>query len=228
MPAVRSSSFSSRLPWLLQTLGFCVLIGVTLFVSAGRVDLPFFWAYLIVCVVCFTVATFTIEPDLFRERIRPGGQPLKLRYYALLLPVVIHWIIAGLDVGRLHWSDTVPLALQTLALVIFTGGLLLIARAMSVNRFFSSIIRLQNDRGHHLVTAGPYRWVRHPGYLAGLMFCLASGIALGSWLALIPALFCVPLLLNRTIAEDRFLKANLTGYAEYAERVRYRWLPGIW
>lgn len=218
----------SRLLWTSQSFGFCAVIGLLLFGCAGRFDLPFFWAYLLVCAACFTVATLTIEPDLFRERIRPGGQPLKLRYYALLVPPMVHWSIAGLDVGRFHWSDSVAPALQTVALAIFASALALITWAMRVNRFFSSVIRLQEDRGHELVTGGPYRWVRHPGYSAGFFFCLSSGIALGSWLALLPAAACVPLLVNRTVAEDRFLKINLKGYSGYADAVRYRWVRGIW
>src|SRR4029077_19937527 len=127
-----------------------------------------------------------------------------------------------------HWSDSVPSALQIAGLAIFASALALIFWAMRTNRFFSSVIRLQEDRGHELVTDGPYRWVRHPGYIAGFGFCLSSGIALGSWLSLVPAVACVPLLLRRTVAEDRFLKSNLKGYSAYADAVRYRWVPGIW
>lgn len=227
MPA-RSWFASCSIFWILQALGFCAFSGLLLFGCAGRIDIPFFWAYLLVCAVSFTVATLIIERELFQERIRPGGQPLKLRYYALLLPPIVHWCIAGLDVGRFHWSDSVPLILKVAGLAIFASALALITWAMRTNRFFSSIIRLQEDRGHELVSGGPYRWVRHPGYIAGFLFCVSSGIALGSWLSLVPAVPCVPLLLNRTVAEDRFLKNNLKGYSAYAQAVRYRWVPGIW
>jgi protein-S-isoprenylcysteine O-methyltransferase Ste14 len=118
--------------------------------------------------------------------------------------------------------------LRIAGLAIFASGLALIIWAMRINRFFSSVIRLQEDRGHQLVTAGPYRWVRHPGYIAASGFCLASGIALGSWLAMLPAIVCIPLLLRRTVAEDRFLTGHLKGYSAYADAVRYRWVPGIW
>jgi protein-S-isoprenylcysteine O-methyltransferase Ste14 len=227
MPA-RESLSSSRIFWVLQALGFCALIGLALFGCAGRLDIAFFQAYLLVCLAAFTVAAFILDPELLQERVRPGGQPLKFRYYALILPPMAHWCIAGLDVGRFHWSDSVAPGLQIAGLAIFAIALALIVWAMKTNRFFSSVIRLQEDRGHELVTAGPYRWVRHPGYIAALMFCLSSGIALGSWLSLLPAAPCVPLLLNRTVAEDRFLKKNLKGYSAYAESVRYRLLPGIW
>ncbi len=223
-----SSFSSSRLFWISQSLGFCALIGLLLFGCAGRLNIPFFWAYLLDCVASFTVAACVIDSELLYERVRPGGQPLKYRYYALLLPPVVHWCIAGLDVGRFHWSDSVAQDFQIVGLAIFALALALIVWAMRTNRVFSSIIRLQEDRGHVLITGGPYRWVRHPGYIAGLMFCLSSGVALGSWLALLPAVACVPLLLGRTVAEDRFLKSNLKGYLTYADAVRYRLLPGIW
>jgi protein-S-isoprenylcysteine O-methyltransferase Ste14 len=99
---------------------------------------------------------------------------------------------------------------------------------MAVNRFFSSVVRIQSDRGHQLVTGGPYGWIRHPGYLAALLQGISSGIALGSWVSMIPVVGMLPLLFVRTVREDRFLRGNLPGYLEYAQRVRYRMLPGIW
>lgn len=225
---VRGTFSSSRTFWISRSLGFCAFIGLLLFVCAGRLDIAAFWEYLFVCVVGFVGAASIVDPDLFQERIRPGGQPLKLRYYLLLLPLIAHWCIAGLDVGRFHWSDFVSPALQLAALAIFALALVLMIWAMRVNRFFSSIIRLQEDRGHQLVTNGPYRWVRHPGYTAGFLVCLASGIALGSWISALAGVACTPLLLRRTLAEDRFLKGNLKGYSVYAGEVRYRLVPGIW
>jgi protein-S-isoprenylcysteine O-methyltransferase Ste14 len=191
-------------------------------------DIAPFWEYLFVCSVSFIVAASVIDSDLLQERARPGGQPLKLRYYALLFPPIAHWSIAGLDVGRFHWSDTVSPSLQIVALVIFALAFTLMIWAMRVNRFFSSVVRLQEDRGHQLVTGGPYRWVRHPGYTAGFLLCLSSGIALGSWVSGLAGVACMPLLLRRTLTEDRFLKDNLKGYSIYAGAVRYRLVPGIW
>ena len=100
---------------------------------------------------------------------------------------------------------------------------------MRTNRFFSSSVRIQSDRGHYVVTAGPYAFVRHPGYVAGILLIFASGIALGSWLA---AAFVVatnlPFLLYRIVVEERVLRSQLPDYAEYAQRVRCRLLPGLW
>jgi protein-S-isoprenylcysteine O-methyltransferase Ste14 len=101
--------------------------------------------------------------------------------------------------------------------------------AMAVNRFFSSVVRIQSDRGQYVVASGPYAYVRHPGYLAGIVIILASGLALGSWLAaLLVIVSSLPFLLYRAITEDGVLQAQLPGYADYVGRVRWRLVPGIW
>ena len=175
------------------------------------------------------VSFATLDPDLLRERMRPGGQkpPLSLRIFSLVL--FIHWIVAGLDRGRLHWSDDVPGWLQGICLFTVAAGYVLALWAMRVNRFFSSVIRIQTDRGQHVVTTGPYVFVRHPGYTAGILIIAASGPALGSWLAAaLLVIFSLPFLLHRTITEDRILRVELAGYSDYVARVRWRLFPGIW
>ena len=99
---------------------------------------------------------------------------------------------------------------------------------MITNRYFSIAVRIQTDRGHRLVSSGPYRIVRHPGYLGMLFACPASVLALGSWLALVPALLYAVLIVRRAAIEDRYLQAELDGYAQFASRVRYRLIPGVW
>jgi len=100
---------------------------------------------------------------------------------------------------------------------------------MAVNRFFSSVARIQADRGQHVITSGPYRFVRHPGYAGGMLLILFSGPALGSWIAwALVILLGTPLILRRAVREDRMLRAQLPGYADYAGRVRWRVCPGIW
>jgi protein-S-isoprenylcysteine O-methyltransferase Ste14 len=214
-------------PVVAQTLGFILLVAVLLFGTAGRIDIPVFWAYLWVLAAVSVAALFLIDEDLARERMRPGGHSPGLRLYFIFLLCVAHWTIAGLD-RRFHWSDTVPLSLRIAALAVFAAGLAFFIWAMHVNRFFSSVVRIQQERGHQTVTAGPYRWVRHPGYAGAIPAIVASGIALCSWLATALGALGVPLLLWRTILEDRTLRAELPGYAEYAQRVRWRLLPGVW
>jgi protein-S-isoprenylcysteine O-methyltransferase Ste14 len=141
----------------------------------------------------------------------------------------MHWIVAGLDRGRFHWSDDVPNWLQGICLFTVGSGYVLALWAMRVNRFFSSVIRIQTDRGQHVVTTGPYAFVRHPGYTAGILIIVASGLALGSWLAAaLVVIFSLPFLLYRTITEDRILQVELADYSDYAARVRWRLVPGIW
>jgi protein-S-isoprenylcysteine O-methyltransferase Ste14 len=211
-----------------QTFGFILLVAVLLFGTAGRIDIPMFWIYIAVIGAVSVAAIYLIDEDLARERMRPGGKPLGLRLQLVFLLCIAHWAAAGLDRGRLHWSDTVPLSLRLAAIIVFAAGLALFIWAMHVNRFFSSVVRIQRERGHHPVTSGPYRWVRHPGYAGAIPAVVASGIALCSWLATAIGALGVPLLLWRTIGEDRTLLAELPGYAAYAQNVRWRLLPGVW
>lgn len=215
--------------WIaIQTFGFVLLVAVVLFGTAGRLDIPMFWAYVAVIGGFSLAGLFLIDEDLARERVRPGGQPLGLRLRLAFLMCLAHWAIAGLDRGRFHWSDTVPLSLRLAGIVVFAAGLLLVLWAMHVNRFFSSVVRIQRERGHRLVTSGPYRWVRHPGYAGAIPAVAASGMALCSWAATAVGALSVPLLVWRTIAEDRLLRVELAGYEAYAQSVRWRLLPGVW
>ncbi|MBV8935574.1 MAG: isoprenylcysteine carboxylmethyltransferase family protein [Alphaproteobacteria bacterium] len=217
-----------RLSAAVQSIGVLLLVGVCLFGSAGRLDIPMFWSYLAVFAGVCIAALLLIDEDLTQERMRPGGQPLGFRLWLAFLLCIAHWVVAGLDRGRFHWSDNVPLPLRLAAIVVFAAGLSLFLWAMYVNRFFSSVVRIQQERGHRVVTGGPYRWVRHPGYAGALPAMLASGVALCSWLATAIGLLGLPLLLWRILAEERTLKAELPGYPEYAQSVRWRLFPGVW
>ena len=139
-----------------------------------------------------------------------------------------HFIVAGLDVGRFGWSGPVPLVVHGTGLLFYVSGIALAMRALVVNRFFSPVVRIQEERGHRLITEGPYRFVRHPGYAGMLLSFLGSGLVLGSWWSLLPLIPVVVLILRRTILEDHYLREHLEGYVGYAERVRYRLLPGVW
>ncbi len=212
-----------------QSAIFLILAAVALFASAGTVAIIGFWLYLAILAAIIVASLLALDPGLLRERMRPGGErpPLGLRLFTIVM--FLHWIVAGLDRGRFHWSDNVPAWLQAISLIALAAAYALCFWAMAVNRFFSSVVRIQSDRGQHVVARGPYAFVRHPGYLAGIVIMLASGPALGSWLA--TALLIVtslPFLLYRAITEDRVLQAELAGYADYAHRVRWRLLPGIW
>jgi protein-S-isoprenylcysteine O-methyltransferase Ste14 len=208
---------------------FVVAVAAALFAAAGTVAIPGFWVYLAIFAAVMIVSFAALDPDLLRERMRPGGEkpPLALRLFSLVL--FMHWILAGLDRGRFHWSDDVPPWLEGICLFTVAAGYALALWAMRVNRFFSSVVRIQTDRGQHVVSTGPYAFVRHPGYTAGILIIVASGPALGSWLAAaLLVIFSLPFLLYRAITEDRILRAELAGYSDYAARVRWRLVPGIW
>jgi protein-S-isoprenylcysteine O-methyltransferase Ste14 len=214
---------------LLGAVASTALPAALLFGSAGRWDLPWFWAYLGTFAASALLGLVLVDPDLIRERLRPGpgGQD-----YAAALLAVPAWagqhVLAGLDVGRHHWSDTVPPAVQAIGLLTMAAAFAVVVWAMAVNRFFSSVIRIQTDRGHHLVTGGPYAWVRHPAYAVSPFLFVGAGLALGSWLAALLGLLMVPPIIRRTVREDRVLRERLQGYGAYAQTVRYRLVPGVW
>jgi protein-S-isoprenylcysteine O-methyltransferase Ste14 len=212
-----------------QTIGVFAVMVVALFASAGTLSFVSFWIFIALMAAVFVASFLWVDPDLARERMRPGGQrpPLGLQFFVIVM--IAHWIVAGLDRGRYHWSDSVPDWLQAIALVALAAGYALALWAMVVNRFFSSVVRIQTDRGQHVIDTGPYAVIRHPGYLAGIVIVVASGIALGSWLAALMIIVgSLPFLMYRAITEDRVLQAELPGYRDYAARVRWRVLPGVW
>jgi protein-S-isoprenylcysteine O-methyltransferase Ste14 len=170
-----------------------------------------------------------IDPGLRAERHRPGpgGRSRRVRFFALPL-LVAHLVVAGLDIGRFGWSGPMPVAVQAGALLGYAAGMGLSIWAMIANRFFSPVVRIQNERGHHVVSSGPYRFLRHPGYTGVILGSLCGGVALGSWWSLLPLAPLVAVFLHRTALEDRFLREGLDGYADYALRVRYRLVPGLW
>lgn len=210
-------------------LCFPAIVGGIVFLAAGRIDLPFVWAILALLGVTVVAGGFLVDPSLMKERLQPGAGALRDYHRALSIPVLLaHWILTGLDLGRYHWSDTVPVAAQYVGLAGYALGLAITFWAMVANRFYSSVVRIQTDRGHEPITVGPYRYIRHPGYAAALVCGLAAGLALGSWIGAAPLAVLGLLFVRRTVNEDRLLQRELPGYAEYASRVRYRLLPGVW
>jgi protein-S-isoprenylcysteine O-methyltransferase Ste14 len=148
-----------------------------------------------------------------------------LAVYTALLPMV--FVLAGLDAGRFRWSE-VPVAAQALAWVGLVLAAALILWTATANTYLSRQARIQEERGQEVVTAGPYRYVRHPMYAGILVLFLCLGPALASGYALIPGLAIDVLFIVRTAKEDGMLREELPGYEEYARRVRYRLIPGVW
>jgi len=206
---------------------FPVVAGAVIFTAAGRFDLPTVWAVLLSLVAFAIGLYFVIDPALVRERLAPGPGNRDRVTRAVAMPLVLgHWILAGLDVGRFHWS-VIPLWIAMAGAAGYAGCLGVLLWAVVANRFYSSVVRIQEDRGHQVVSTGPYRFVRHPGYAASIAGALTGGVALGSWVALLPIAAFAGLFVRRTLIEDRMLRESLAGYDEYARRVRRRLLPGV-
>jgi protein-S-isoprenylcysteine O-methyltransferase Ste14 len=207
--------------------------GVAMFWSAGRMDWWPAWAVLAVWLVWFTandVILLRLNPDLMAERLAPpGGAKVwdRALVSVLRLAQLARYILAGLD-QRYGWTGGFPLAAQMAALGVCVLGTALFAWAMASNSFFSQVVRIQSERGHAVATGGPYRYVRHPAYIAMILFDLALSSLLASWWAVIAGGVCAILLILRTALEDRTLQSELSGYAGYARQVHYRLVPGVW
>ena len=203
-----------------------------LFGSMGRLDWLNAWVLLAVNFAASLASTvlFWRNPELLAERsnIKAGKSWDKVIVaFMVLVGPVATWITAGLDT-RFHWSDSMPSSAFFAGVIVAVLAAALIAWAMSSNKFFSSIIRIQKDRGHSVVTGGPYRFVRHPGYTGISAFTLATPLILDSRWAFAPAVATAAVTVLRTVLEDRILLAELDGYADYARRVKYRLVPTIW
>jgi protein-S-isoprenylcysteine O-methyltransferase Ste14 len=228
-------------PKLCDRLVFKVLAGTTsvctfvavFFLIAGRIDWIRGWAYVGLLTLGQTASAVYIwrkDPELLTMRSKIGEGTKKwdkilLGMFGIMYLGIL--IAAALDV-RYNWS-TMSIWLWPVGSVLYAFFIVIITWAMDVNRFFEKTVRIQTDRGHHVIDSGPYRIVRHPGYIATILgFIFSAPLLLGSWRAFIPAFLAIACLLIRTVLEDRTLQMELPGYKDYTKRVRYRLLPGIW
>ncbi len=202
-------------------------------VLAGRLDYWQGWVYGLFSLVYGIIKAFLFadKTDLVLERLRPGPGTKwwDKVFWAFFLPLNFGVVIVGsLDAGRFGWTGPLPATVYILGYILFFLTLYLFTWAMYINPFFSSTVRIQTDRGQEVVRDGPYRYVRHPGYIAGILMLMAMPPALGSLWALAPAAILIVLLVIRTWLEDTTLQRELEGYAEYAGKVKYRLAPGLW
>jgi len=218
---------------LLQ-IGFLVLIqAIALFASVWNWNWWNAWAYLglyLVYLALNAVILLGKHKELVEERSQVGegakGWDKVIGGISAFGGLLI-LILAGLD-ERFGWAGSIPLWVQVAAFVLLGLSYPLFTWAMVSNKFFSTIVRIQKDRGHTVQTSGPYRFVRHPGYASLLVSYITIPIALGSLWACIPMVMLVINLFIRTALEDGTLQNELDGYKEYAGRVRYRLIPGLW
>jgi len=217
----------------IQVIFQALLMGVILFISAGTLDWPMAWLMMGFYVVMLAVNAILMirrNPEMVAERaeVKEGTKDwdrVLTSLGALLWLLIL--LVTGLD-KRFSWSPDFSLYVQLLAFIFVVLGYSFASWAMLSNPFFAGTVRIQEERGHSVATTGPYRYVRHPGYSGWSLANLATPIALGSLVGLVPAVLFLLNLIIRTAKEDQTLQDELDGYKEYTEQVRYRLLPGVW
>jgi protein-S-isoprenylcysteine O-methyltransferase Ste14 len=205
-----------------------VIFWAVLSTTAGRFDYWPFWAYPGVMYV-IGATTYTLlgrwSPGLVAERLKPPSDRDRATRRLVIMPFLAHLVLAGLD-ARFGWS-AVPVGLTLAGLVLVACGFGLVGWTLLTNPFASSAVRVQHEREHRVISNGPYAHVRHPMYLAVVLVCLGAGPALASWYAGLALLPVIAIFVRRTLVEDAMLQRELAGYAQYASRVRWRVVPGV-
>jgi protein-S-isoprenylcysteine O-methyltransferase Ste14 len=208
---------------------------ILFFISADHVVGPRPWTFFGASFVHYAVSTavqYKLNPELLVHRLKRKREGSKLwdeilmRVSNLVVLIAIP-VIAGLDIGRFQWSD-LDVQFAVLGFAFFMTSTVLINWAMAVNQHFEPTVRIQKDRDHKVISSGPYRIVRHPGYLAGILYTLSIPLIIGSVLTFIPVGSYALLFIIRTSLEDSTLHEELDGYSEYAKKVKYKLVPGIW
>jgi protein-S-isoprenylcysteine O-methyltransferase Ste14 len=193
------------------------------------------WVYAIIGILGFAISRALAArhyPDLLTERARFMRHENAKSWDKVLAPLLglgggLIPLVVGLD-ALYNGSPTFSLPIKGFSLLVLLAGYVLASYALIENRFFSGMVRIQGDRGHQVVSGGPYRWVRHPGYAGALLSYLATPFFLDSQCAFLPVALTMIVLVIRTSLEDSTLQAELDGYSNYANQVRFRLIPGIW
>jgi protein-S-isoprenylcysteine O-methyltransferase Ste14 len=211
-----------------------IFIGAILFGAAGTFDWPEAWIYIIIQFgwsAALTVWLWNHDPELLKDRLKFTKKSAKgwdkVLTFASLPFYIPYLIIPGFDAVRYRWSH-VSLGVKVICFGLVIASFIWITWIMKENTFLSRFVEIQEERGHKVITTGPYRFVRHPMYIGATILLLSLPVALGSFYALIPVAFCIVFMIIRTVLEDKTLHRELEGYAEYAKRTRYRLIPGIW
>ena len=218
---------------MVQVVIIVAFMAVILFLSSGRLSWMWAWIFIglnLIGVLINSTILLRYSPETIAERAEAEGMKdwdkivsglWAVAYYILML------LVAGLDT-RFGWTPPLALALYIAGGIVFVLGFAFFSWAMISNAHFAAVVRVQAERRQTVCTTGPYRFVRHPGYVGAIVQSLAAPLLLGSLWALIPGGVAALLMVTRTALEDQTLHQELDGYRDYAQQVRYRLLPGIW
>ena len=220
--------------WITLAIEFAIF-ALLLFASAGTITWPAGWAFLILFFVAALIISLMLarhDPALLEERMKmrlQRGQPL---WDKIFLPTLVFvwlgWLILmGLDTVRWRWSD-MPTWLQIIGGTGIVFAFWIFYRTYQENTFLAAVVKIQRERGHRVISTGPYAVVRHPLYAGALILLPSTALLLGSWYGLLVSIGLIAAIVFRTIMEDRMLMRELEGYPEYAARVRYRLVPFAW
>jgi protein-S-isoprenylcysteine O-methyltransferase Ste14 len=235
MAALADSHPGLMRKFIRRTAVSLLVLGAILFGSAGTLDWPEAWIYLaLAAVMSFGGGVWLArhDPDLLRERlgslIQREQKGWDKALMAVMLALWIGWLaLMGLDAVRFGWSE-VPLALQAVGFALICVGSYVVWLTLKANSYAAPVIKIQEARGHSVVTTGPYAYVRHPMYAGALLFIAGVPLLLGSWWGLVAGAGLILVIALRAVLEERTLTAELAGYADYASRVRYRLVPRLW
>jgi protein-S-isoprenylcysteine O-methyltransferase Ste14 len=212
-----------------------MLFPVFLFLSAGQLDWRMGWVYVVLVVSITVISRYLMirrNPELLAERTGALSREDTKSWDKIIAPIVAvgrlaQIMVAGLDF-RFDWSPVFALWVELFGIALLLTGYLFTTWAMLTNAFFSSTVRIQTDRAQYVITEGPYRIVRHPSYLGLLIGNVGTSLALSSLWSLVPVVLLMIVTVVRTALEDATLRSELPGYRDYANRVPYRLLPGVW
>ena len=219
--------------FLIKALITTLIFSIILFISAGKINYFQGWIFLSTNIITALMNFWTIrnDPELMAERsdVKEGTKSWDKLILGLSgLTYLVTLVVAGLDSGRYQRSPNFHWSIYVLGIIITIIGQVVFIKARKENKYFSSVVRIQNERGHVVCDTGIYKIVRHPGYLGMIISLSAIPLLTGSIWNIIPTFIAIILLIIRTLFEDETLKEELTGYLEYTQKTRYRLIPKIW
>jgi protein-S-isoprenylcysteine O-methyltransferase Ste14 len=215
---------------LVQTVLTLFFQGFVLFVSAWTLRWMWAWILIALGLINLIINGIVLPPEVIEERGRKKENVKrwdKILSTVNIIPLLGIYILSGLDY-RFHWSMDLHAGIHIGGIVISSLGSMLFTWSMISNKFFSTLVRIQDERGHEVAAGGPYKYVRHPGYVGYILMVLATPVALGTLYALSMSLIVGILFIIRTALEDKTLYRELEGYKEYSEKVKYKLMPFVW